>query len=532
MSELNKKSYNKLLKFVVIYVFLIIIVTMLAMFLYSKYNIEIDLSKYLGKSGLVENEIDEGKVVSEINTTESEILENKIAKEENYDYSNIKRTTYLDKYYLNNLKKEDKKIKLEDIDKYKSKKIPKNKVSIEYFEINGLKNKDIENKINKEIEDRVKEIILDEEIYDKNIKHIRISASLEYHGNENVGFADLLSISLQKNIEYINSEKEYDFDYKYYGNLNFRLDTGEKLKLEDLFTKDASIKNILAQSIYNQLAFEYGLNPETGDGNFDDVDYGKIENDVFNIINEFNSQKEKIFTFGITYINIIVDDIMYSISTADYKDYINLYNIVNTEESLYENGNNEKVNYAFGEPYPSSFEYFGKISDNIYLSVFNVNKIYGNFFEQPYFGSESCYEYTDKLINNIDEIIYAIRNDDKNDDNKGYIYNISYYNNKNDMRLIENFEGTVFEAQKLEIDLENFDENAQMAYSTNCRQPTGGEYTYNLVNLIYSGKYDWIYELAICDINNDGKLEVGQKVLNYNDIYDDWNEYRERKFEF
>ena len=116
---------------------------------------------------------------------------------------------------------------------------------VTFPEISGLKNKQIQNKINSEIENVLDELINKNEINDKQIESIFISANVD--GN----FSDVISVSIYKTIYF--SEEKYEFTEN---GVSFRLDTGEKIKFSDLFTEDASIKNIISQSAYDNFSFE------------------------------------------------------------------------------------------------------------------------------------------------------------------------------------------------------------------------------------------------------------------------------------
>ena len=219
MSELNRKKMGPILKFVVIYSIVVIIFTVTCMFLYQK-------------TGKTFPELVEGVFVSEnILETDEEIVEEQIDKP---DYSKIKRTDSKEKYYSNNITTTTEKIIEGEIVEYDYWGEPSYKIEASFIQIDGLKNKNVENKINNEIKRTIEKIIEDEKKANPEYKSIRVIA--EYvHSNS----ADLISISLSQVTRI--SDDEYIHD-NFKDSLNFRLDTGEKLKFEDLFTPDANIK--------------------------------------------------------------------------------------------------------------------------------------------------------------------------------------------------------------------------------------------------------------------------------------------------
>ena len=204
MSELNRKKMGPILKFVVIYSIVMIIFTVTCMFLYQK-------------TGKTFPELIEGLFINENDLEiEEEIVEDQIDKP---DYSNIKRTDSKDKYYSNNITTTTEKITEGDIIEYDYWGEPSYKIEASYIQIAGLKNKNIENKINNEIKRTVEKIIEDEKKANPDYYSIRVFA--EYvHSNS----ADLISISLSQ-VTRIGYE-EYIHD-NFNDSLNFRLDTGE-----------------------------------------------------------------------------------------------------------------------------------------------------------------------------------------------------------------------------------------------------------------------------------------------------------------
>lgn len=399
MSESNNKKGNKLLKFVIIYTILIVAATVILIFLNYKYNI--NLFDYFKEKNNPEDEIiqEEPEIKKPVENKEP-------------DYSKIKRTTLLDKYYINNIELKEKKLTYGNIVNYNSYDgSPIYKVSLSYIEIDGLKDKEVQNKINSSIEEKAKSLITDEEIYDDSIETIHIVAGT----SADYSTADLISMPVTKETVYKeNRGHEEIYVTEYCPSINYRLDTGEELKLEDLFTKDASIKSILAKTVYKSLGFDYGFDGDTGEGDLDTLDYGKIENDVYNIINSFYNQKENIFWFNQEGISVMIDNNWYSIANSSFYDYINFNNITDNKTSIYKNGDNPKINYVFARPYMSGLEHFDKVSNNSYLSIFNWYRFAGELIDRE----PETIKYTNKLLDSVDELEDIIKNDNKKENRK------------------------------------------------------------------------------------------------------------------
>lgn len=365
------------------------------------------------------------------------------------DYSKIKRVSLTDKYYINNLKIENKSEYAGDIVNY-SNGTPQYKVSINYPEISGLKDIKVQEKINNDIKNKIEELKDNLEIKDSEINNIYISADVM--GN----FSDVLSISFYK----ANFLENNDVKSKHTG-LSFRLDTGEKLEFEDLFTEDASLKSIMSQSAYKKLAYEYATEAEGFDmfRDMNEFDYSELENRVYKFMNLYNQNPDIEFYFSETSIYAYFQDKLITIDMIDFDKYINIYNLVNSNKSLYTNQNKEKINYIFGTAIFEKYEYFDKISDNVFLGIFND---YKNPNDETY--NELYTEYMKTYNQYKDKIIDAIKDYEKENE-KSVIYDISYlYIDKYNDNLLS------ISADKIEID--DLDSQVDEVYAKASRKST------------------------------------------------------------
>ena len=157
------------------------------------------------------------------NTPKDNIVEKvkEIAKEEDTKYS----TVDLDgTYYTNPLKCEKKTEKNSNLDGKE----------LEYVEIDGLKDKKLQEEINQKIKDDINEFV--QNILEKNPEALSIETSAVVEGN----FANIISI------EYILTIENKGSNYKYYTKgINYNLVNGEKLKIEDVLGPKSKISNIL-----------------------------------------------------------------------------------------------------------------------------------------------------------------------------------------------------------------------------------------------------------------------------------------------
>lgn len=460
MLELNKKEKGNVNYIIVILVLYSIISLGVTFYLISARNSKNDISNSI--------RIEESKTDEKIP-----------------DYSKIKRVSLIDKYYKNNIKIEDKDEYSGGIINY-SNDTPRYKVSIRYPKISGLKNEKVEEKINTEIKNYIENLKDNSEMTDSKIENIYISADVM------ANFSDVLSISFYK----VNFLKDNNIDSKYLG-LNFRLDTGEILEFEDLFTEDASMKSIISQSAYKYLAFEYATKDEEFDmfKDMNEFDYSKVENNVYRLMNEYNQNPNIEFYFNESKIYVYIQEKIIPIDMIDFYKYINIYNLVESHKSLYSDGNREKINYIFGMALFENYEYFDKISNNIFLGVYNGYKdAEGGTYNETYTEYMKNYnEYKDKIIDAI--------KDYERENEKASIYNINYID-VNDEELLR------IVAEKIEVDDldEQIDEVYAKASRGNGRDGIDSISFYELHNE---------YKVYNIQINEDisGKLDITQEEI-------------------
>ncbi len=249
----------------------------------------------------------------------------------------------------------------------------------EYFRISGLKDKNVEQKINDDIK----------------------SKTLEYGGAEgycnstiNGEFNGVLSIMLQNN--------------KGFKGLNYNLKTGEKFQLEDVLTKSAPIINMLYAGAIRNLAWDMDINDslsqedywekrkELSDmNNRDTSDYEEV---LFEVSNWYKANKGNI-EFVVSPTQLIVYNVnlpsnaeinRVTIDLRDYKENVAIYKRF-YDESIYET-QMSKGYIPFSRPmlnYPSDrvnnqFDY-GLKADNFYVDAAVLDysqKDHGNIYNK------------------------------------------------------------------------------------------------------------------------------------------------------
>lgn len=262
------------------------------------------------------------------NETEEESLEKTI---------NLKGT-----YSQNDLLILESDYYLEDYDK-----------NIKIPQISGLKNKNIENKINDNIKSKISNKI--GEILQKEAV---TECSCHFYNNLQSNFSNVLSFGL-----YVHTDL-----YSEYIGLNYNLVDGEELMFEDLFKKDENLKPILRIALYRMLVQEqneeslgegeytlsspyYNTDDETwyvekiwGDEegeHKETIEYSVpiSEYEIEKYAEKFLNSKEKVFFFTPARLYIIINGYEYTLYFKDIADKVVIYDKYLTNESLFEENN-------------------------------------------------------------------------------------------------------------------------------------------------------------------------------------------------
>jgi len=219
------------------------------------------------------------------------------------------------------------------------------------MQINGLKNKEIQDKINAKL---------------KNVPYT-LEKEKYVWASVSANFSNVLSVVF-------SSDKEENERKK----LNFDLTTGEEITFEDLFVSSAPIKVMIASGMYEDFAWDklWGEEGEY-DGVYDmeDADTSEIEDQILLAVNKYDQIKDEIiFSFSPTYIYIYNPEFGTTIDMFKYANEIAIYKRYLTEESIYENDDlgtkgvivfTEDTNSKLGDDWQQIS--YGKISDNIFI---------------------------------------------------------------------------------------------------------------------------------------------------------------------
>lgn len=257
-----------------------------------------------------------------------------------------------DTYKMNSLKIIEKSIEKDS------------KTTLDYFEIDGLKDLKLQQQINNRIKNTVLSMYKKEESKDEDIMFICINAIVE------ANYGNVMSIEINKSIDYIG-DKTPSYLVE---TININLVNGDDLTFEELFLKDAPIKNILSQAVYESLIREIPFNEEEiFSSDLSKKDYSQVEDEMFLMMQYYNSQKNMKFIFTHNLIQVYMGQHLININMEEFYDQIAIYTRYKDKENIY-NGkydSSQEILVFTCEPDFSIYSYYNlkKVSDNLFVKI-------------------------------------------------------------------------------------------------------------------------------------------------------------------
>lgn len=241
----------------------------------------------------------------------------------------------------------------------------------EIIKINGLKNKEIENNINSNINQKIMEFSQDNYDY----------VSCNVKGN----FNDILSIEYGASAGTRNIIKGYNID----------LNTGNEIPFEDIFTKSAPIASLISNNFFKKLAWDFEVDVDydvVGEekyferrayfSNMNNRDTSDYEDKGLEIANWYKENKGNI-NYSITPMLVTIYDVetkedRYNVTIPLYENNycVAIYKRFKSNNSIYE----KDVNCSGFVPYSMPMSYYsgckvdkdiehGKVLKNLYLDM-------------------------------------------------------------------------------------------------------------------------------------------------------------------
>lgn len=272
--------------------------------------------------------------------------------------------------------------------------------NIGFIQIDGLKDKVIQNKINAKL---------------KNVPYT-LEKEKYVWTNVSANFSNVLSVVITNDISYGDSIKTFNFD----------LTTGEEIPFEKLFVSSAPIKSMIASAMYEGFAWnELMENYEKYEGYLDmkNTDTSEVEDNIWLAVSKYNQIKDKIkYSFSPTTIGIHNKEIACSIDMSKYIGEIAIYKRYLTESEIFENVPTDKKDIiVFSTDITDIVDEatqisYGKISDNIFMEEV--------FFHWMETNTDDMAVVEDYIKNLSKEKQIILRQETPN--NKGVIFQGSY----------------------------------------------------------------------------------------------------------
>ncbi len=280
-------------------------------------------------------------------------------------------------------------------------------------QIKGLKDKTVEEKINNEMKNtilaKVDEITKIENLDEYYIEEYKYWSNEHYpvrvYIQEHCNFANV--ISLTANIDY-DVENNTSLEKLIF---NYELVNGEKLKLEDLFVKDADITEMLRKVLYKVIAGE-SSSYDSRDNLYYDIEnemwvtngliYDEESNDyirgekeyipfhtedkINQKIIKYMKEREKQFEFTEAAVSFVLGEYdSHRLHFTDIADQVVIYDKYLTEESIYEKDDVGQENLLNCTTPRSNFllQKYGLESDNIWYDL-SIPNYYGQIEKYPF----------------------------------------------------------------------------------------------------------------------------------------------------
>lgn len=248
------------------------------------------------------------------------------------------------------------------------------KGNISYIQIDGLKSKNVQEKINKDLKDKAYSIFDDDLLNDQDVTKVNVTSNLD------ANFANVLSIDIYESKQ--DTSNSYTIIKHIY--LNYDLNTGKYLNIHDLFTKNTSLDQMIKVAINNYLKYNPDIilikpdengNYYSHDKAYENIDINTADVDekADYIFNLYKSQKSNIdfyFSPSKIYFNIDGFDYIIQINMKDYYKDIVIYKKYLKSKSIYKDDNLGKKNmyvYTISSIYSNDIYMLDKVSDNIYV---------------------------------------------------------------------------------------------------------------------------------------------------------------------
>ena len=313
---------------------------------------------------------------------------------------------------------------------------------ISCYQISGLKDKEIEEKINNEMEQRVYNFIKSNfEKTESEVQNINFDSLFINNGYVESNFSNVISINYSYSYYEYNEEQNTAVDVNDNLYLNYNLVNGKEIKLEDLFLNENDIETVVRMALYKNWEREELVSFEVikeepyydkekniwfqkiGEYNelIEDYEYKTVEYipklteyDILKKVKKYMNNNEKNFCFTPSQLILKFDENEYEykygeVYFKDIADKIVIYDKYLTNENLYENNDvlRSMINCT-EEGFYSKYKNTKFYNDNLFFDIDlqeyddNDSKYYKQYAYKDYY-NEKINEFYKNGIELIDE---------------------------------------------------------------------------------------------------------------------------------
>ncbi len=301
---------------------------------------------------------------------------------------------------------------------------------ISYVQISGLKDTNIQNKINKEIKELAYSMIKE-----------NVSGADEVSVSVKANYSNVLSLEfskLSRDFSKLDKVDDIRTDYKIKC-LNYNLVTGEKLHLEDLFVSFAPIAAIVSDAAYNAMAWDTNISFDMSEEeldkntNMDRRDTSNYEDELLAVVNKYKNKKDNIeFCFNET--KLFIYDLLnneqissgrMSIDLMDYIQYLTIFKKYASNNIYTNNDIGMKNIYVYTTPICTSL-----LSSKEDLKGITYGKLTSNLFVDSQSTNLNIYNVNDDIDKKVssdfktrfNQKINSIKEKSNKNTDKGYVY--------------------------------------------------------------------------------------------------------------
>ena len=438
-----------------------------------------------------------------------------------------------------------------------------------YYQISGLKNKEIERKVNDKLKNSALEYAdlaynelveydkkekNDRNMYENYINHMKYingEALRVYNGDKynytsgwKAYFDQCIAASFSNVICVATGAFSEEYPENYLSArtediyLNLDLNTGEEIHFEDLFCKDADIISSIRNTLYHKLpireSFKYETrkveyNPgeyydESYNERYEEVDVIKLEK----LIKKFKYTKELSFYFTNKDFGLHIDDMFFYIDYESLEGKIAIYNRFATKFSLFENENLSHELLCYKDYYGDNSVLYSGVDKNTDGIIYSFELYYPG-----YDGSKEKAKILELGINSLKNIIEKEKNillSLKNNDEiiyctKTFILEEKYsdFTQRNSFSGLSDYAERFIELTNLNRRLYFFSENSSTILKFSKEEFENGG-VHNYYNKRYLCDLDWNrYGKEFEDYSNehavrysDAKMNEWEKTINTN----------------